>query len=224
MRQGSSRLTGAAAAYEQRDWAQAADLSRQLLKTTKDDPELLRLYARASARLERDATAGAIYGRIGAGWMEPEDSFLVGLGLVRAGKPEAALEIWTEATESRPDHPEMLDHLTRLSGSNATARRGRPGRLGSWRASPAGRHAGCSCSAKSRRCSQTPRAPSTRFGRDWNSTLTRKGLPFGPDHYRKLLARSSLEMGQPDQAIAALHAADGDGWRQFSRTRNRTGY
>jgi hypothetical protein len=112
----SSRLADALVAYRQGDWKQAADLSRPLLKTAADDPEVLRTYARASARLERDAVAYAIYNdRLGVDRMLTEDLFLLGIVLVRADKLGPALEVWKRGARVGADHPELLDHLARLS-------------------------------------------------------------------------------------------------------------
>ena len=70
----------AVAAYRAGNWQRAADLMRPLLKSRTDNPEMLRLYARASARLNHDTAAAAIYaGRLGITQMEPEDLFLLGL-------------------------------------------------------------------------------------------------------------------------------------------------
>ncbi len=77
---------------------------------------MLRFYARASARLQNDLTASSVYkDRLGGAQIEPEDYFLNGLMLNRAGHPEMALEAWRKGTEIRPEFPEMLDHLARLS-------------------------------------------------------------------------------------------------------------
>ena len=113
---GPDPLTEARAAYAKGEWERAADLSRRLLKTKPGDPDWLRLLARASVRLNRDELATAIYnGRLAASEMQPEDLFLVGLTIVRAGKLDLAVEVWEKALKSGSDFPEMLDHLGRLS-------------------------------------------------------------------------------------------------------------
>src|SRR5215470_7708428 len=53
------------AAYERGDWKQAASLARERLKVAGDDPDGLRLLARASARLGRDDSAAWLYQRLG---------------------------------------------------------------------------------------------------------------------------------------------------------------
>ena len=107
--------TSALAAYEAGNWQRAVELSRQSLKAKGDDPRLLRVYARASARMEHDATARAVYDRIGASQFEPEDSFLLGLTFARAGNLDRAFDIWNKAIQSGPNNSEMLDHLARLA-------------------------------------------------------------------------------------------------------------
>jgi tetratricopeptide (TPR) repeat protein len=208
VRPASSRLASAAAAYDQGDWERAADLSRQLLKSIKDDPELLRLYARASVRLDRDRPAGAIYDRLGTGWLEPEDSFLVGLTLVRAGKPSDAIEIWTRATQSGRDHPEMLDHLTRLSAGmrrldEAALAARKLARQPGWEAR------GLLLLGEVQGMLANPKGAVDAIRQGLNLDRNAKGLPFGLDHYRNLLARSLMEIGQSSQAIEALETVSG---------------
>jgi len=208
MRLAPSQRASAAAAYGQGNWELAADLSRELLKTRRDDPELLRLYARASARLERDRTARAIYGRMDTARLEKEDCFLMGLCLVRAGAPANAIDVWTEATQTSPYHPEMLDHLARLAAREerldeaAVAARKLAQQRG-WEARGLlmlGEIQGLLANPKGAR-------DAVRQGLDLDPSA--RGLPFGPDHYRHLLARSSLELRQPHDAIEALLAVTG---------------
>ena len=47
--------------------------------------------------------------------IEPEDAFLKGLAMVRTGRPESAIELWDGFLKRGVDHPEMLDHFSRLS-------------------------------------------------------------------------------------------------------------
>src|SRR5262249_51824282 len=71
----------------------------------------LRLLARASARLGRDDSAQAIYRRLGTGFMEAEDLFLLGRGLLRRGQAGPALSALGAARDAQPDHAETLDAL-----------------------------------------------------------------------------------------------------------------
>ena len=56
-----SPLVLAKVAYEKKDWTKAADFARMRLKVDGGDPEALRLLARSSIRLGRDAAGAAIY-------------------------------------------------------------------------------------------------------------------------------------------------------------------
>src|SRR5438105_32269 len=80
-------VTQAMRAYERGDWRRAAEALRGSFATDPGrsaDPEALRVYARALARLERDEAAAAIYrGRLDRTAWEPEDQFLIGMTLVR---------------------------------------------------------------------------------------------------------------------------------------------
>ena len=105
--------------------------------------------------------------------------------------------------KSGPDHPELLDHLARLSfrlqhldQSAEAARRlaTQPG----WEAR------GFLLLGEVQAQLENPRAPSTRFGRVSSSTRPRKGAPLDLAHYRKLLARSLLELGRPAEAEVPL--------------------
>src|SRR4051812_35579248 len=64
-------------AYETKDWSKAADYARVRLKVDGGDPEALRLLARSSIRMGRDAAGAAIYNdRLGAQGMQAEDRYL----------------------------------------------------------------------------------------------------------------------------------------------------
>jgi hypothetical protein len=114
-----SPLTLARRAYDRGEWEQAVQALRGELKTESSrtpDPEVLRLYARALARLERDSAANTIYeSRLASAELEPEDAFLKGLVMARTGRAEAAVELWGGVVNKGVDHPEMLDHYSRLS-------------------------------------------------------------------------------------------------------------
>jgi tetratricopeptide (TPR) repeat protein len=205
----SKRVALAEEAYRQRDWQRAADLSRQLLKTKGNDAEALRIYARAAARTERDGAALAIYENLAhSEALQAEDHFLMGLSLARSGKPESALEVWEKGARERPDHAELLEHLTKLSirmqrldEAAASARalsrqRGREalgwlmlGDIEEMLDNPEGA------------------AAAVRAGLEHDPEA--KGTPFGSSHYRKLLARSLLRLGRPVEARAPLEALIG---------------
>ncbi len=104
----------AMAAYARGDWQGASLLAHRRLKQAPDDPAALLLTARASARRERDDGAVAIYSRVPAGLMKPEDDFLLGRALSRMGRIEPALTALETARAGKPDDPEALDLLCRL--------------------------------------------------------------------------------------------------------------
>ena len=104
----------AADAYSRSDWPRTAKLANQRLKQKPEDPQALRLAARAAARQDRDQTAIAIYSRLDVGLMAPEDFFLMGRALSRTGQAEPAFKALETAQAEDPDHPETLDFLCRL--------------------------------------------------------------------------------------------------------------
>jgi tetratricopeptide (TPR) repeat protein len=211
MKSDASRVADAAAAYEMRDWARAADLARPLLKDRADNPEALRVFARASARMERDTTAAAIYaGRLSSSLFQAEDYLLLGLLKARERRLEDALEAWDKAAQQGDVNPELLDNvakaslvLNRLDEAADAARRllQKPGwevggllLLGEIKAKlddPKG-----SVDALREALERDPRA---------------KDAPFPLLHYRNLLARSLLQLGQPAQAREALAAIGANG-------------
>jgi tetratricopeptide (TPR) repeat protein len=206
LRSDASRVLEAARVYDQGDWQRAADLSRPLLKTRGDDPEVLRTYARASARLEHDRTAAAIFqDRLGTERMLPEDSFLFGLLLSRAGKLETAREVWEAAAKRGPDHAELLDNLARLSArfqrlDQAAEYAGRLAKQSGWEARGnllLGEIAGLL---------EDPLAAAEAIRRGLKIDPAASGALFPLGHYRRLLARSLLKLGRPAEAREPLQA------------------
>ncbi|WP_210420277.1 tetratricopeptide repeat protein [Aquisphaera giovannonii] len=102
------RPAGGADAYGRGDWAGAATGAREALKRRPADRDALRLLARASARLGKDDAAEAIYRRLGASAMQPEDLFLLGRGLLARGQPGPGLAALGAALDADPDHAESL--------------------------------------------------------------------------------------------------------------------
>ena len=89
--QAGDPLVQAARAYGRDDWRSAEAQARLVLKTNSSDPHALRLLARTSARQGRDESAEAIYRRLGTKFMEAEDFFLLGRGLLGGGQVGPAL-------------------------------------------------------------------------------------------------------------------------------------
>jgi tetratricopeptide (TPR) repeat protein len=105
----------AAAAYDAGQWDSAAELARQTLGVRKDDPAALRLLARASARLGRDATAMTIYQRrLDEKGLEAEDYFVLGLLYQRQGRADAAAVALKSVIEAGQVSPPTLEELGRL--------------------------------------------------------------------------------------------------------------
>jgi hypothetical protein len=78
-------LARASAAYDRRDWEETDDLARRRLKVDRNDPDALRLLARATIRQGRDEAGLAIYDRLGPSGLRPEDLCVLGQSLAREG-------------------------------------------------------------------------------------------------------------------------------------------
>jgi tetratricopeptide (TPR) repeat protein len=203
-RTGSNPIADAEAAYRKGDWKRVADLMRPLLRSSGDNASVLRLYARASARLERDGAASAIYrDRLGTARLETEDYFLIGLGLVRAGKLDEALDVWTKALRGWPDHPELLHHFSRLSArqrrlDEAAQAADKLAHQPGWEAR------GLLLLGEIKELLDDPKgasdAVSAGLARDPDAKAALPPLA----HYRRLLARSLLRLGRPGDAIKPL--------------------
>jgi tetratricopeptide (TPR) repeat protein len=96
------------AAYTRGDWAGASAKAKERLAEEPDDAEAVRLLARAAARLGRDDSAQALFGRLGPAAWAAEDYALIGGVLARKGKPDLALDAWTVALGTDPAQPEAL--------------------------------------------------------------------------------------------------------------------
>jgi tetratricopeptide (TPR) repeat protein len=190
-------------AYAQRDFRQAADLARRRLKDAPEDVEALRLLARATARLGRDAPANALFARLGSAALQAEDLYLLGLGLNHVGQKESAGKVWEKGLAIDPDHAEMIEQLMMLDA--ARSRVAEAARLaeqlakqpqwelrgelavGNFRAEmsdPAG------AAATLRKALERPEA----------SRLDRSQATY----YRELLARSLLKIERPGEARDVL--------------------
>jgi tetratricopeptide (TPR) repeat protein len=209
----SSRLAEATSAYEAGDWKRAADVTRPLLKSKADNLEALRLYARASARMKHDSAAASIYSRLGVSRLEPEDRFLLGMLQVRAGQPEAALELWEETARAGDGNPELLDNLAKLSArmerfDEAADAARRLAAKPSWEAR------GLLLLGEIQAMLDDPRGSVESLRAALERDPSASGAPFPLADYRKRLARGLLKLGRPAEARAALDAlreSDGAG-------------
>lgn len=190
-------------AYERGDWAGAARIARERLKTAPDDREALRLLARASSRLQRDEATQKIYWRLGSEGAGAEDFFLLASAMLRQSQDGRAMVLLERAREMDPDHAETLHALAGLytdkafpTAATAVARRlaSRPG----WEA----RGHWALGSLLLRRHDAAGAAASFReaLGRDPLAL----GIGSSPEAVRKLLARALLVDQKPGEARAAL--------------------
>jgi tetratricopeptide (TPR) repeat protein len=214
IRPGPFRLALARQAYDQGNWKRAIELARQILKSKSDDPDVLRIYARSLARLERHDEAARFYkDRIDDERLEPEDFFLMGLALVRKGDTESALTLWEKGAKRGPDNSELLDHLSRLAirmqHLDLAADAGRklahqPG----WEA----RALLLVGETEALVDNASGAVEAVRQGLDHDQAA--KDAPFPVNHYRRLLARSLLQLARPAEArvpLEAIFAGDGPG-------------
>ena len=72
------------------------------------------MLARASMRTGRDEVGSAIYRRLGAMSMRPEDLCVLGQSLLRAGRRDAARKVFESALGLDPKHDETRFELTRV--------------------------------------------------------------------------------------------------------------
>jgi tetratricopeptide (TPR) repeat protein len=202
----ASGLALAARAYDRGEWEKAAELTRRLLKSYPDDPETLRIYARASARTQREAAAMAIYqNRLGTTPLQAEDFYLLGLLNARAGNLEAALDFWQKSAQHGPDNPELLDSLARLLArlqrvDEAAATAKRLTRQPLWEAR------GFLLVGEIRVLLEDRKGAVDALGRGLELDPGAKGALQPPSYFRKMLARSLLQLGRPADARLALEA------------------
>ena len=197
--------SSAAAAYEQGNWKRAAELSRPSVKTKADDPNLLRLYARASARLERDRMATVVYDRIATAQFRTR-RFLSARPSLREGRQSGqGLRDLDEGDSDRTGSPRDARSPGAAVDANATARRGR--RSGSRLPRQPGWEArALLMSGEIEQLLKNPKGAVDALRRGLELDPSTTGLYAGPVHFRKLLARSWLEIGEPKRAIEVLLA------------------
>jgi tetratricopeptide (TPR) repeat protein len=206
MKSDASRVADAAAAYEKRQWERAAELARPLLKDRADNPEALRIFARASARMEHDTTAVAIYaGRLGSSQLQSEDYLLLGLLNARAGRFVDALEVWDKATRQGDDDPELLDNVAKVSAAlkrldEAADAARRLSRKPAWEAR------GLLLLGEILAKLDDPKGSADALREALTRDPTAKDGPFPLSQSRKRLARSLLQLGQPAEATQSLEA------------------
>lgn len=192
------------AAYDRGDWAGAAALADERLKAAPGDREALRLLARSAARRGRDASARALYTRLGgAGAMAAEDFYLLGGVVDRAGDRETARACWVAGLAADPKHPGLLVEFARLylSGGQydraariADTLAGRPG----WETR------GDLLRGRIALEQADPERAASCLRRALDRDPEARGAPDPPSSYRKLLARALLRLGRPVEAEPLL--------------------
>jgi tetratricopeptide (TPR) repeat protein len=202
-------LTRARRAYDRGDWDQAVRALRGEVRTRSgrtSDPEVLRTYARALARLERDSAAGAIYEKgLASAELEPEDAFLKGLVFARNGRPETALDLWAGVVNKGVEHPEMLDHYSRLSArfqhmDQALEAARRLARQRGWEAR------GLFLVGQIDELIDDPPGVVESLEEALRRDPEGRGAVLDVSHYRKLLARNLLRLGRAADAERRLMA------------------
>jgi len=190
-------------AYARRDFSKAAELARRRLKAAPDDVKAIRLLARSTARLGRDGAANVMFARLGSEALRAEDLFLLGRGLLRSGRGTEAQALWQKAVALEPDHAEALEQLGAMlaSQNRLIEAAGLAERL----ARQPGFELRGELSLASLRAELGD--PAGAAGLLHQALLRPEAARLDPAsraQYRKLLARTLLEMGQPAHAKAAL--------------------
>jgi tetratricopeptide (TPR) repeat protein len=192
-------------AYSKGDWEAASSLARQRLKSAGDDPAALRLLARSSMRLGRSPLALAIFNRLGAHAMLPEDLYLLGIGLSRNGNSKGALEVWEQARAADPNRTETLLALTRAYvAADQLIAAAETGRL---LATRPGEEAHAEVLLGAIQLELNDPAGAVAF---WQRALEHEsngqGSSSGPTISRKDIARALLQAGRPDEARHVLQS------------------
>jgi hypothetical protein len=131
--------------------------------------------------------------------MEPEDFFLLGLSLSRQGNDELALQVWSQAANSSPAHPELLIGLANLLARSqrldeAVGLAQRLCQTPDWMA------AGTLMLGTLRVSLEDFSGAASALERGLSMDPEARRAPLEPSLYRKLLARSLLMLGRPKEA------------------------
>ena len=194
----------AASAYGAGQWDSAAELARQTLSVRKDDPAVLRLLARASARLGRDATALTIYQRrLDEKSLEAEDYLVLGLMFQRKGRTDTAALALKKVIEAGDVSPPTLEELGRLHiqghrWEDAIAVTERLGRQPGWEA-----RGSMMLGTIRIELNNIPGAAES-FRRALELDPAEVDKSHHPAKLRKLIARTFLRMARPAEASTVL--------------------
>ena len=205
---GSSR--DGRSAYERGDWPAAAAAARSVLKEMPDDPEGVRLLARALARQQKDELVPTLFGRLGMEQMHAEDLFLLGSVLLREGQAGPSLSLMESAVKADADHPEAILALAKLYAgvrhvSDAVKLAERLAQKPGWEA-----RGGVALGVLRRQLDDSVGAAGA-LERALQADPALEGASLPPGEARKLLARWRLESGEPALARKALEPLIGRG-------------
>ncbi len=215
-------LSRAAHAYDQGEWANAADLTREALKVHKDDPAALRLMARARARVGRDDAAIAIYERrLDPKALEAEDHLVLGMIHDRHGQTDAAARDWNQVARASNKAPRSLDELAHLHiqggrWGDAMLAAERLSRSPGWEA-----HGSMMLGTVRSRLNNIHGA-ALSFRRALLVDSAEVDKSHDPTQLRKLIARTLLRVGRPAEAETMLRPIldrkpDPEAWWLLSR-------
>ena len=134
--------------------------------------------------------------------LQAEDFYLLGLLNARAGNLEAALDFWGKSAHDGPDNPELLDNLARLLAQlqrvdEAAAAAERLTLQPSWEAR------GFLLLGEIRVVLEDRKGAVDSLRRGLELDPDAKGALLPPSYFRKLLARSLLQLGRPAEARRA---------------------
>ena len=204
---GKGPLASGRSAYDREAWEAAADHAREALKTAPSSSEAVRLLARSSARLGRDDSALALFGRLGPDDLQAEDDFLLARVLARRNQPAAArAQLW-KAYGKDPSHGESLHDLIRgLARDDALAKAVEM--AVALRAVPGWRVRGEVALGVLRAAQDDPAAAAEALEAALNIEPSPEVSLISAPTVRKLLARHRLALGQPARARAALGTLD----------------
>src|SRR5262249_19284895 len=109
-------------AYERCEWSAAAGRARDVLKSAPGDRQAVRLLARASARLEHDQLAGALFGQLPPDAWEAEDNLLLARILARRDRFDLSLpQLWKAHRKDPASGEAILDLVQALRRTNSLA-------------------------------------------------------------------------------------------------------
>ncbi|MDB5350692.1 MAG: hypothetical protein JWN86_1939 [Planctomycetota bacterium] len=214
-------------AYDRGDWKRAEAQARAVLITRKDDPDALRLLARASGRQGQDDTAKRIFQRLRAEAMQPEDNLILALALIREGRRNDAKEALQFVLQDQRDHPEARRELAKIALDE-----GRPGDA-AYLLEPLTKNPAWDVRADvllglARDQAHDPVGAIAPLEHAIGRDPELKGADRSPADVRKLLARALLKAHRPIEAKTQLQAVpasslDLEAWWLMSRASLQAG-